>query len=567
MEYSIQQIGEIIKEPKNKALIDYGKETYEKCMLHLRGHGMRSAVERVDHFENSDIHAVRSRYALSNVDLFNRLLQEEEQVFTTVGGQISIGTPVSKDEDITKYTVNLGNKMPLRKWMQRIGYDAYNADPMGLFFIEHDGKVPMITYKCIKSIHDYKNDGRDLEYVCFTIDEKQYTQFNIGGAYFEAHQQAQFYRFVDEVQDTVVRYDNGQAIVVNTLPNKFGRVPAFIISDVVDFTNHNKFMTRLYPIIELADCFLKDRSVEQLQKNYHGFAKAVEPFLQCGTCAGEGVKGGLPCPDCTTPGADIGTGFKRKTKISDVSRFPLDLLKEVNFDFKKIFGYVTPDIDSMEYQNKALYALEALMYRTHWGSVTPAKAEFNGTEQVADTATKVLQDTQPKRSVLNTLADWCEHSEERIISLMVQFYTNQVPSNVYVSYNRDYVLNTPEELLDVVHLMKKNFDPPSVITALTLQYIKAAYKNNPNKQIIETKKYLAYPLPNESATSVEMSEYVADRDKIACRYYTQWSTTVTESEWLTKDVSELRDSLYKYCLTIKIDNEDGESNNGETEAD
>jgi hypothetical protein len=142
-----------------------------------------------------------------------------------------------------------------------------------------------------------------------------------------------------------------------------------------------------------------------------------------------------------------------------------------------------------------------------------------------------------------------------LLSFIVQFYTNQIPKDIYVSYNRDYVLNTPEELLDVVHLMKKNYDPPNVITALTIQYIKAAYKNNPNKQVIEIKKYLAYPIPNESAQSIEASEYVADRDKIAARYYTQWATTVTESEWLTQDVTQLRENLYKYCLTIKIEDQ------------
>jgi hypothetical protein len=555
MTYTIQQIGEIIKEPRNKDLIAYGVASYEKAMLHLRGAGMRAALERIDHFENDAIHPVRQRYALSNVDLFNRLLQEEEQVFTTVGGQITIGSPVTTNEDVSRYTVELGNHMPLRKWMQRVGYDAYNADPMGLLFIEHDGETPMVTYKCIKSIHDYHNEGRHLDYVCFRIDERDYNQYSIGGITFEMQSKNTYYRFIDESQDTVVLYDNGQAIQVNTVPNVFGRVPGFIISDIVDFTNHNRFMSRLYPIIELADCFLKDRSVEQLQKNYHGFAKAVEPFLQCNTCQGEGNKGGIACPDCSTPGASVGSGFKRQTKVSDVSRFPLEMLKEISFDFKKIFGYVTPDIASMEYQNKALYALEALMYRTHWGSVTPAKAEFNGTQQIADTATKVLQDTQPKRSVLNTLADWCEGSEAWLLSFIVQFYTNQIPSDIYVSYNRDYVLNTPEELLDVVHLMKKNYDPPNVITALTIQYIKAAYKNNPNKQVIEIKKYLAYPIPNESAASIEASEYVADRDKIAARYYTQWATTMSESEWLTQDVTQLRESLYKYCLTIKIEDQ------------
>jgi hypothetical protein len=201
----------------------------------------------------------------------------------------------------------------------------------------------------------------------------------------------------------------------------------------------------------------------------------------------------------------------------------------------------------MEYQNKALYALEALMYRTHWGSVTPAKVEFNGSQNVADTATKVVSDNQPKRAVLNTLADWNENSEAKLISLIVQFYTNTEPSDVYVSYNRDYILNTPEELMEVVNLMRRNNAPPSVIDALTRQYIRAAYKNNPNKQVIETKKYLTFPLVNENPATIEQSEYISERDKIACRYYMQWATGITDSQWLTMEIPALRDLLYKYC--------------------
>jgi hypothetical protein len=564
MQHSLQEIAEIITHPKNKDLIAYGCATYDKNMLHLRGVGMAGALTKIDHFENDDVYPIRTKYAISNVDLFNRLLQEEEQVYTTVGGQITIGAPVSNNESIGRFTTELGNKMPLRKWMQRVGYDAYNADPMGLLYVEHDGIKPTVSYKCIKSIHDYDNYGRELNYVCFKIDHKDYKQYNIAGIDLQMQAKAQHYRFVDDVQDIVVRYDNGNCIEVDSYVNVFGRVPGFIISDIVDFTNQNRFLSRLFPIIELADCFLKDRSVEQLQKNYHGFAKAIEPFLQCGTCMGEGVKGGIPCPDCSTPGSDTGSGYKRRTRISDVSRFPLAMLSEVNFDFRKIFGYVTPDIASMEYQNKALYALEALMYRTHWGSVTPAKVEFNGGQNVSDTATKVISDNQPKRAVLNTLADWNENSEAKLISLIVQFYTNTEPTDVYVSYNRDYILNTPEELMEVVNLMRRNNAPPSVIDALTRQYIRAAYKNNPNKQVIETKKYLTFPLVNENPATIEQSEYISDRDKVACRYYMQWATGIIDSQWLTMEIPALREMLYEYCNKNVSLTEPKINDNGET---
>lgn len=551
MPYTLSEITERIKNPKNKKLIKYGQECYAKNMLHLRGVGIKDAVSQIPHFENPEVFSVRNKYSISNVDLFNRLLQEEEQVYTTIGGGITIGG-LPETPDIGKYTSNAANGMPLRKWMQRVAYDAYNADNMGILFVEHDGIKTTVTYKCITGIQDYDNRGRELKYVCFKIGKDEYKEYNFGGLMIDLQTECQYFRWVDEDQDIIVKYENGTAILVDNeyvqpLGNVFGRVPGFIISDIVDFTDSNKFMPRLYPIIELADCFLKDRSIAELQKAYHGFAKAVEPFLQCDTCHGDGVSGGLPCPKCTQPGQEVGSGYKTKTKVSDVSRFPIEMLKDVNFDFRKIFGYVTPDISSMEYQNKALFALEALMYRTHWGSVSPAKIEFNGTQDVADTATKIIEDKQPKRAVLNTVADWSETAESMLLSYIVQFYTGVIPSSVCVSYNRDYVLNTPEELLDVTHIMKKNSDPPNIITAIVMQYIRAAYKNNPNKQQIETKKYLAFPLPNDSISSIEASPFVSERDKIACRYYPQWMNTITDAQWLNEDIATLRENLYEYC--------------------
>lgn len=548
--YSTDEIAKVIKNRPNKAIIDYGQECYRKNMLHLRGDGVDGAIKHISHFENEDIFKVRKEYAVSNVDLFCRLLQEEQQVYTTVGGSVTIGGAPSAD--VGKYTAGL------RKWMQKTGYNAYNADPMGLFFVEHDGAQHTVVYKCISSVWDYKNIGRQLEYVCFAIDKNEYAAYSFSSVMMEASGDGKYYRWVDSEQDVVVKYENERATIVDNnsvkpIVNKFGRVPGFIISDIPDFTNGDKFLSRIYPIIELADCFLKDRSIEELQKAYHGFAKAVEPFLQCSICAGEGNLGGKPCPSCTPAGADRGTGYKLRTKVADVSRFPLSMLQDVNFDFRKIFGYVTPDIDSMEWQNKALYALEALMYRTHWGSVTPAKAEFNGTQDIVDTATKVLEDKQPKRAVLNTLADWDENAEAMLLDLIVQFYTGKKPTSVCVSLNRDYILNTPEEILYVIHDMKKNFDAPNMIDAVTMQYLRATYRNDPNAFTIESKKYLVNPFPNDNPSTIEGSQYVSEMDKLATRNFRTWAQSINPADWLGKTVEDLRKDMYSFCSKIKIE--------------
>jgi hypothetical protein len=556
--YDLKEIGSIIVRPRNKANLDWAKEVNRQLMMHVTGEGMGAALKTLEPFENDDIAATRRRYAVSTKDLFKRLLREEGQVFTTKGGSISYTNSKRKEKVIIDAMSNYGDGIGLRKWVETYAKPAFDTDPMGLIFMEHNDGEPYPTYKRVTSIHDYISEGRELEYVCFYIPASEIKQYGINN---KGNEGCKYYRFVDEEYDRIVYVQNDVAILAPMnegynaeLPNMWDDVPAIIISDMVQYYDTGRYESRIQVLSELGDCFLRDRSIRDLQKLYHGFAKAVEPLLRCSTCEGEGLLQGMPCPDCSQAGHDKGSGYKTRTRISDVSRFPIEILNEAGgFDFRKLFGYVTPDIASWQQQNSDLSALEQLMYITHYGTMSNATVQgYNGTQSTTETATKTLMDTLPKQMVLNNLADWAEGIETWIANKDAEYRFDESEPSVYITYGRDYILNTPEQILEVYHAMKKNGDPVSTLNEMMVKYIKSLYKGSPQKQAVELKKYNVEPFPHMGIKEVEASIYVSDLDKKRARYYVEWAKTISYEQWYSSSEAELGNLLTEYVNNIVL---------------
>jgi len=554
--YDFKEIGSIIVRPRNKANLDWAKEVNRQLMMHVTGEGMGAALKTLEPFENDDIAATRRRYAVSTKDLFKRLLREEGQVFTTKGGSISYTNSKRKEKVIIDAMSKYGDGIGLRKWVETYAKPAFDTDPMGLIFMEHNDGEPYPTYKRVTSIHDYISEGRELEYVCFYIPQSEVKQYGINN---KGNEGCKYYRFVDEDYDRLVYVQNDVAILAPMnegysaeLPNMWDDVPAIIISDMVQYFDTGRYESRIQVLSELGDCFLRDRSIRDLQKLYHGFAKAVEPLLRCSTCEGEGLLQGMPCPDCSQAGHDKGSGYKTRTRISDVSRFPIEILNEAGgFDFNKLFGYVTPDIASWQQQNSDLSALEQLMYITHYGTMSNATVQgYNGTQSTTETATKTLMDTLPKQMVLNSLADWAEGIETWIANRDAEYRFQESEPSVYITYGRDYILNTPEQILEVYHAMKKNGDPVSTLNEMMVKYIKSLYKGSPQKQAVELKKYNVEPFPHMAIKEIEASSYVSDLDKKRARYYVEWAKTISYEQWYSYSESELGTLLTEYVNNI-----------------
>src|ERR1700676_3980717 len=365
------QIQQIIKLNPNKQLIENARIVANNLMMQVYGVGLQDSFPKYGYFESDAIHTERKQGAISNKDLFERILKREEMVFTAQGG-VSYYDGLNPEQTLLFDAVldNIRYNMTIRKWVKEFALNAYRTDPMSVLYVEvsPSGLQVYPTYKSISCIYDYKTTGRKVEYIAFNMTVGDCLNFGVIDPDLDNMQSGQitsYYRFVDDAFDYIVKNTDGIISEYSKLSLLFDSVPAIITSDLINFQNPAQFSSPLDRTIELAQEFLQDRSIRNLSKKYTGFQKVIEPLLQCGTCNGTGYLSGAACPECTTGRQDKGSGFKLVTKVSDVARFPIDV--DSQFDFKKYFGYIAPDITTWDKQDTSLNDTENFMVDTYWG--------------------------------------------------------------------------------------------------------------------------------------------------------------------------------------------------------
>lgn len=548
------QIESIIKYNPQKDLVKEAQKMSNNLMTLIHGENLKGALIQDAYFENPDIFTSRSNCAVSNKDLFARLFQREQMVYTAQGGSTHFKgiTDAQKTElNATLDEIRFGDS--LRHWMQNFALPAFRSDPMGIVFIESNEQGPYPTYKSSASIFDYLPNGRKVEYVCFRLTKAEIDQFGIQDEKLKDQQPdfvTNYFRFVDDAADSIYNYENNTLTEVEdkTIVNEWKQTPAIILSNIISFRNPNKFLSPVHTVLELALTFLNDRSIRDLQKKYHGFLKAIEPLLQCGICEGTGFLSGAACPECTPAGADKGTGYKLRTKVADVARFPLNNLKE-GFDFKKIFGYVGPDINVWDKQDNSLHDIENLIRDVYWG--TDNRKSTTGPQvgdtSIEETATKTLANLQPIYARLNTTADWSEATENLIVDFIGKAKYSTFKAS-QITYGRYYILETPYELMEEYLTMKGKGASQASLTATLKRYLHCMYATDPSKLAVELKLVNVEPFVHSTVSEVKGMN-PAKIDYFAKVYFSEWLQLQDFNSLLVKKEEQLRTELNAYALT------------------
>lgn len=588
--YSLAQISDIVNRRPNARRIVAGQRLNKKMLMHLHGVGMKGSLAKIKNFEyDDDLYNIRKQYAMSNVDVFARLLQEEKQVFTARGGSISFGLPKAQETQMRIAISDVVYGKSLRKWIEEFGINAFRCDPMGVIFFEIDrpqdyegaedveaGAQPenekpkcYPVYKPTSQIWDYKNDGQQLEYICFILTNDELVEYGIQepqtsnditalqNKRTEALKQQQYFRFVDGSKDIIIKREGIVCVELqlkngfqNPIKNTWGYVPGFVVSNIIKFSDPGSMDTPLNAVVELADTFLKDRSVRDLQKLLHGFAKAVEPIVTCGTCLGEGITAGKACPNCSQPGQERGSGKEMRTTIGKSLKLPLEILNQdqaPRFNFKNIFGYVTPDIESWDKQDLSLEMLYQVMYKVIWGCAEVTQPQQTGKQQDQQkTATEVVTNLQPKYSHMNFIADWAERTENMMANILGHYVTGK-PIESQINLSRNYIFESPETIIQRYYDMCKSPSPDSARDELYMRYVACLYNDNPTMAQVLEKKFMVEPFPHNGSGEVEASPITLVEDKICKRYFGEWSGTLDVNAWTAQDIKTLKASLLVFA--------------------
>lgn len=550
------KIQSIIKLNPNKSLIQVAKTQADNLMMQVYGVGLQDGLPQYGYFESKAIYSERKQGAISNQDLFERILKREEMVWSAQGGSITYeGLNPSQTLQFDSRLDNIRYRMSIRKWVKEFALNAYRTDPMSVLYIEVSEDATQIypTYKSIACIYDYSTTGRKVEYVAFSLTVADCLAFGISDSDFDKMQPQQvttYYRFVDDTFDYIVKNTDGVVTEISgqTKPNLFKQVPAIVTSDLINFSNPAKFSSPLDRMLELSSNFLNDRSIRNLSKKLTGFPKIVEPLVQCGTCSGTGYLSGAACPECTLPGQTKGTGYKLETKVSDVMRIPIGV--DDKFKWQDYFGYASPDVKIWDKQDTSLNDLENFMTDTYWGTVNrvTTTGPTQGKEGLDSnkTATQVNQDIQPIYTRLNLTADWAEQTENSLCDFIGQYLYPASFKQSQRTYGRYYILETPDDILQEYLGAKGKGSPQATLNEILSKYYHSLYKENKVKLAIALKLMAVEPFVHYKTMEVETMN-PARIDFVCKMYFSEWLQTLQEAYLIVTKQEQMVSDLVEYA--------------------
>lgn len=518
---TLAEVSEIILKRPHKELIESGEAMHTKLSMHLNGFGLSEYLTKIETYERIEALNLRKKYAKSNKDLFERLLRPVDKVFTARGGGRYFRLPTDEmEKEFDEQLKDVENGYGSKKWVETFWEPHYHDDPMGLIFMEVKKNKTYPTYKNVCDIWDYKPKGRKLDYVVFKTEDPS------------------IFRVVDDRFDALYKMQNEYVTKIegSVYLNYFGYVPGLIISDLPRAGSERVFESPVDAVVELADEFLRDGSIRTVYKFKHGFPKSWKYREMCGDCKGTGAIAANMCSKCN------GTGKKLDASVAEVMVLDWPTSND-QVIAPNVAGFITPDLDYLKYSRDEQSWLEDLMNRTHWGSsqVQPLK------DGNPETATGRFIDAQPVNERLGGYADAAEVVERFIVDAEGQFMYGKAYGGCSITYGRRFIIESPDALWKKYEAARKAGAPFGALDEHLREYYEAKFQANG----LELTKHLKMMRiePFVHLTASETAEVVSGVELARKVYFSEWSGTLRDIQWLMMKDTELKTSLTAFATS------------------
>lgn len=556
------EIAQAIKEQEAKDTLDMAVKDRKKRSMHVTGKGMKDLIMQMDYFEDDQRKNLRQKYTRSNRDLFARLLRPIDKVFSAKGGAVVLGAKGKKEKDLQVKLDNVTQGIPVRKWIQQFGLQAYLIDPMGLILMEVNDKGDVYpTYKCVDSIYDIVLNGRQPEYVIFKLDVDDMDDLAFRNKIPKEDDRPtdeKYFRVFDDAFDYTVKYSDGiggpTAVIVEKFENRFEKVPAIVASDMQEFDTLT-FTSPIDDVVELANDFLTDNSVFTIFKKLHGFPKSWRYRTQCATCMGTKYVDGQTCNSCQ------GTGYQKKTTVRDEMIAPIP--EQGQPVISEFGGYMTPPIDAWDKMVNEMERVEKLASVVLWGtemSTGSVKAGATNSQggASAKTATQSFMDVAPVNDRLRGYSEWAESLEKFITDKIGEVVIGAGYAGASISYGDRYMLEKPDEIWTKYQSARKDGAPLSTLDGLLKDYYEARYQGAGMDYQIAINLMQVEPWVHMTTADV-MPLGAASADYHQKLYFNEW--LVQQDPMFLADptkVADMRQSLAEFTAkktaTVQADN-------------
>lgn len=560
-----EQIKELIKHPAHEDIIARGCTLYHDHIRHVKGIGVESFLiaNEIKGYENKEEKLLRHKTSrATTVPIYASALGTFDKAFSASGYSRYFDFS-QEDKDKTKtaeleayLSGDIGDGMSMSQLMQQKWGDKIHYDFNGVFIVELPqideaealGKKnkPYVIFKSILDIHDYDSDGMKLEYLILKTEchEPDYIKAN-------GKNIVKYFRVIDSERDLIVRVEKGTGAegqdnyegieILDTddypiITNIWGYVPAILTSNQYD-SHTDAHQSFIWESIGTADEYLLDSSIANISKKKHGFPQKWSYPVPCKKCAhnasrdrmgwleavGEMTNGvraestWYACDGCNGQGSlAVSPSIAVLKPMPDIN----------NPDIGEPFGYVVPDIQSMEFQIKEMQRLEESIHESIWSVVDATNTAFTPDK----TATASVLDVSAKQTKLNKFSSNGE--------IVEQFLTDCIGTAIYgdtfrssiVRWGRKYYILTENELEKMFREAKTSGVNAAILKSYMEELIYVRYSTDPIELQRQLKLFEVEPFAHMTTKEVQELTYCAISDKFLKTYFNDYIEEITRTK-------------------------------------
>lgn len=545
-----EQVIELVLHPAHVETIEQGCLLSRQHIRHVKGIGIEDYFksQNIKGYENSEEELLRHKISrATTVPIFASALGTFDKVFSASGYSryfdFKNGTDEMKKEFQAYLNNDLGEGLNMSQWMQNKWGDKIHYDFNGVLMVELPSlnedelegqqNKPYIIFKSIHDIHDYESEGVNLEYLILKAecDESYESTQNKDNSF-------TYFRVIDDSRDLIVRVEKGSdlhgkdgyinAVILDTpdypiIENIWKYVPGVIISTQDDSVTEAK-QSFIWQSIGTADDYLLDSSIHTISKKKHGFPQKWTYAVPCKQCDSAGkfpiygdykqgedrpILSYSKCTSCNGQGS-----ITVSPSIAVVKPMP----DANNPDIGDPFGYVTPDITSMEFQTTELERLEEIIHEAIW-SVIDVSSSSKGADQ---TATGRVLDVSAKQTKLNKFSANGERVEKFLTDTLGRaIYRDNYISSI-IKWGRKYYILTENELEVMYKAAKDSGVNAAILKSYLEELIYVRYATDPLELDRQLKLFEVEPFAHMTVGEVQSLQYCAISDKYLKTYFNDY---------------------------------------------
>lgn len=462
----------IRRNQKVKPWVGKSREYSTKLRALVEGKGFDELLLKIEHIESTKRAEVRKKYSKDIRSLFQRLTNTRSNVFQANGGSVEIKSISDKlKEQISEVLTEFKGQKSIHQYLSENLFQLSDIDPSGLIYIEYKSDNTELqdiypTYKSIQDIRYYEADGQAVKVVLF--EPKQIPNGVI-------------WRLVDSEREWFIKQVGlSYTETDKSFDHPFGDVPAVVLSEKVE-TGSKSRLSWLNKVIPDAEMYALKTSVRTIYEIQKGFPKHWQ--IDTKHRSEQGLQRTGRDKDASP---DL-KGVLLNNDVSDLIKIP----KPRSGDpvIKDYAGYISPDIDYLEYSTNSIQELEEQMATTLWG--TTKEKNQKGDE----TATGRYIDLQPVHNELNNLTNIAEYVQNTLARFVIKALDrtkNDDNKYVYVA-GRRFLIESVDTVLERYDKSRKDNLPSAILDKLLEEWVLTKYKTDPSMQDQMMKKIRIEP--------------------------------------------------------------------------